>query len=168
MAYISFLKLTLFILEFQINTLIAHAQTFYKNEYTSKLNNSNDLKYFERITNQKLSTHHLLNQLVGDLLKENMRNGQVYINNLLSKGTTRKTTYNGLRYNGVHGCQSGFRQSYVSGYCEDVNECIDSRMNRCDSNAVCLNTFGSYKCKCGKGYIESRIKGQPFFYYFIN
>ncbi|XP_077969047.1 uncharacterized protein LOC120326188 [Styela clava] len=48
-------------------------------------------------------------------------------------------------------CSTGFRgDGYIS--CEDVNECQEGS-HVCDSNAICINTLGSYRCKCKVGYV---------------
>ncbi|XP_066022474.1 uromodulin-like [Pocillopora verrucosa] len=59
-------------------------------------------------------------------------------------------------------CQAGFssegyRCVCVPGYTgedctEDVDEC-NLGENKCDSNAECINTRGSYDCKCKEGFI---------------
>ena len=36
----------------------------------------------------------------------------------------------------------------------DVDECSDPELNRCSQFADCLNTPGSYECKCLVGYID--------------
>lgn len=36
----------------------------------------------------------------------------------------------------------------------DVNECFDSSLFDCHSEAVCANTFGSYSCLCKKGFTD--------------
>lgn len=33
----------------------------------------------------------------------------------------------------------------------DKNECFDSSA-KCDMNAICTNTLGSYRCRCQSGY----------------
>ena len=33
----------------------------------------------------------------------------------------------------------------------DIDECADGQ-NRCDEQAVCINTIGSFKCDCKPGY----------------
>ena len=34
----------------------------------------------------------------------------------------------------------------------DVDECADSTLNNCDSNAACTNTAGSFTCVCKSGF----------------
>ena len=36
-------------------------------------------------------------------------------------------------------------------YFLDVNEC-DNGIDSCDMNATCINTVGSYDCKCDHGF----------------
>ena len=36
--------------------------------------------------------------------------------------------------------------------CADINECAYQTSNRCDENADCSNTEGSYTCSCQAGY----------------
>ncbi|KAH6822093.1 hypothetical protein C2S53_000643 [Perilla frutescens var. hirtella] len=62
-------------------------------------------------------------------------------------------------------CKDGYRGNpYIR--CDDVDECADNKP--CDSNAVCINTPGSFVCSCpkwyygdgkkeGKGCIPSRV-----------
>ena len=38
----------------------------------------------------------------------------------------------------------------------DINEC-DGKLDDCDINAECINTFGSYHCTCNMGYTGSGI-----------
>ena len=35
----------------------------------------------------------------------------------------------------------------------DVDECSNSSLNNCDSNAECRNTIGSYQCSCLQGFM---------------
>ena len=35
----------------------------------------------------------------------------------------------------------------------DVDECLDRKVN-CQDNSVCVNTNGSYNCKCFNGYFK--------------
>ena len=34
----------------------------------------------------------------------------------------------------------------------DIDECADSSLNNCDSNADCTNTVGSFTCACNSGF----------------
>lgn len=34
----------------------------------------------------------------------------------------------------------------------DVDECLNSTVERCDANSLCQNTFGSYDCTCKPGF----------------
>lgn len=36
----------------------------------------------------------------------------------------------------------------------DVDECLNEEANQCDPNALCINTEGSFVCRCLKGYEE--------------
>ena len=46
----------------------------------------------------------------------------------------------------------------------EVNECLEAK-NVCDKNAICIDTPGSYKCRCKTGYHKKNgkecIKGMP-------
>lgn len=46
------------------------------------------------------------------------------------------------RFHSLYGLESG---------CVDVNECQE-RVDRCDSNAMCVNEVGGYSCQCKPGY----------------
>ena len=37
-------------------------------------------------------------------------------------------------------------------YHKDIDECA-SGIDRCDKNAACFNTFGSYTCHCLPGFV---------------
>ena len=52
-------------------------------------------------------------------------------------------------------CKNGFERDQ-SGPCVDVDECfINTEI--CDENADCLNTDGSYKCSCRKGFFGNGV-----------
>ena len=34
----------------------------------------------------------------------------------------------------------------------DMDECADSNLNNCDTDATCTNADGSYQCACNIGY----------------
>ncbi|XP_015755086.1 PREDICTED: sushi, von Willebrand factor type A, EGF and pentraxin domain-containing protein 1-like isoform X4 [Acropora digitifera] len=66
----------------------------------------------------------------------------------------------------IFGCRRGYRLKGVNnvtcnnGYwsnplpvCADANECAQGLSN-CDGNTVCLNTLGTYRCKCKEGYFQ--------------
>jgi hypothetical protein len=36
----------------------------------------------------------------------------------------------------------------------DVDECAESQVPVCDSVQQCVNSLGSYRCICKRGYIE--------------
>ena len=48
-------------------------------------------------------------------------------------------------------CPAGFLMKGVD-ECVDNNECRDSKWNKCDANADCLNYDGKYLCRCKEGY----------------
>ena len=37
-------------------------------------------------------------------------------------------------------------------YYRDIDECLESKGTKCDVNAWCTNTEGSYKCNCNAGF----------------
>ena len=37
-------------------------------------------------------------------------------------------------------------------YCTDTDECASNSANNCSSNALCINTMGSYNCSCKNGF----------------
>uniref|UniRef100_A0A1I7STZ4 EGF-like domain protein n=1 Tax=Bursaphelenchus xylophilus TaxID=6326 RepID=A0A1I7STZ4_BURXY len=47
-------------------------------------------------------------------------------------------------------CKSGYEM--INGTCLDVNECINPDTNKCNINALCINTRGGYICECQNGY----------------
>lgn len=47
--------------------------------------------------------------------------------------------------------------------CVDVNECADGKLNRCHSHAKCINTIGSYKCQCKRGYLGNGFECHKWF-----
>jgi hypothetical protein len=66
-----------------------------------------------------------------------------------------KSSNVGLRVQNIAGgymctaCPVGYEGSGRTG-CVDVDEC-SRQMFHCDSNAVCVNTMGSYRCACKPG-----------------
>ncbi|CAF0731726.1 unnamed protein product [Didymodactylos carnosus] len=52
-------------------------------------------------------------------------------------------------------CPTGYLIDNMIPKCEDVNECLaanGSKTNICMKNSVCINTIGSYECRCLFGY----------------
>uniref|UniRef100_A0A915PFK1 EGF-like domain-containing protein n=1 Tax=Setaria digitata TaxID=48799 RepID=A0A915PFK1_9BILA len=54
------------------------------------------------------------------------------------------------KYNYTCDCREGFSRN-VFDECVDIDECR-SNVTLCDRNAWCVNTVGSYACKCNVGY----------------
>ena len=52
-------------------------------------------------------------------------------------------------YDGYYNCEcpDGYDMNEKDFICEDVNECR-TKTHRCDKNAICGNTVGSYVCDC--------------------
>ena len=52
-------------------------------------------------------------------------------------------------------CKRGFERIFWEPYgteiCKDIDEC-SSEPDICDTKALCVNTHGSYECKCQEGY----------------
>jgi hypothetical protein len=57
-------------------------------------------------------------------------------------------------YEKVH---SKFTGLFEMDFCRDINECIDPELNKCDRNSYCVNTIGSYKCRCLPGYKKANL-----------
>jgi Calcium-binding EGF domain/EB module len=57
-------------------------------------------------------------------------------------------------------CKPGFERR--KGQCKDIDECKDYKDNKCDKNAECINTEGTYECRCKDGYdnANSTIPGR--------
>ncbi|CAH1782205.1 unnamed protein product, partial [Owenia fusiformis] len=45
--------------------------------------------------------------------------------------------------------------------CTDNDECAQGSTNNCDSNAMCMNTEGSFSCNCNPGYTGNGTLCQP-------
>ncbi|RDD36937.1 Fibrillin-2, partial [Trichoplax sp. H2] len=44
--------------------------------------------------------------------------------------------------------------------CKDINECKVEK-NPCSNNALCINTIGSYQCKCLPGFTQTSVSESP-------
>lgn len=47
--------------------------------------------------------------------------------------------------------------------CVDINECSDGMLNKCNPQAKCINTRGSYKCRCKYGYLGNGFECHKWF-----
>ena len=60
---------------------------------------------------------------------------------------------------------------YISNICDslDIDEC-KTNLCSCDVNADCLNTIGSYVCRCHTGYIGdgTNCRGNQIVFYFFS
>ena len=56
-------------------------------------------------------------------------------------------------------CSAGFVQD-AAGRCADIDECV-SGVSRCDVNASCLNTPGTYSCVCNPGFKGDGVTCEP-------
>ena len=53
-------------------------------------------------------------------------------------------------------CRDGFERNQTSRICVDIDECsMNERV--CDENAYCVNTDGSFKCRCRKGFFGNGL-----------
>lgn len=43
----------------------------------------------------------------------------------------------------------------------DINECLSQKTNKCPENTTCINTYGSYKCECNKGFRRKAANLDP-------
>merc|ERR1712048_122323 len=48
-------------------------------------------------------------------------------------------------------CEEGYEGDPVAG-CTDIDECKNVFFDKCDPNATCKNTIGSYECTCNNGF----------------
>ena len=48
-------------------------------------------------------------------------------------------------------CKVGYKET-PDGDCEDVDECPAGFNAQCNENAECINTIGSFRCRCNDGY----------------
>lgn len=118
-------------------------------EITANLDRFN--RYYGTFYNSKrlnLSEDLIVQEILDDLLAGNMHNQPVYVKNLLESFKQRK-----------------YEQRPKVDVDDDVNECesdVNQGQGPCDRNAVCVNTHGSYKCKCKPGYVGLGTHGNCF------
>ncbi|XP_037824984.1 cartilage oligomeric matrix protein isoform X1 [Lucilia sericata] len=60
--------------------------------------------------------------------------------------------YSGMHMHGYYA--EYWTLNYQKQTCYDVDECTNG-MARCGPNAVCVNTMGSYQCKCREGFVSN-------------
>lgn len=58
-------------------------------------------------------------------------------------------------------CNPGFQGNPYLHDCQDINECAEGNHNSCKEPALCINTRGSYNCKCPQGYRGKGTLGDP-------
>ncbi len=89
----------------------------------------------------------LVNEIVNELIENNMKNSFIFLNSLAESSFAAASSRRKV-------CEPGFFNS-LSNDCIDVDECNGTNRFKCDLNADCINTYGSFKCKCRKGYLGS-------------
>lgn len=97
-----------------------------------------------------LTNRELINDIVNELVTYNMKNNFLFMNNLADTSLNKRISLI---------CKSGFNLNNLH-ECQDINEC--NATSNCDMNADCINTFGSYKCKCHKGYLGTGLVNRCF------
>ena len=50
----------------------------------------------------------------------------------------------------------------------DIDECADASSNKCDDNANCTNTTGSFTCVCREGFSGDGVNCESMRNIFIN
>ncbi|CBI39369.3 unnamed protein product, partial [Vitis vinifera] len=59
-------------------------------------------------------------------------------------------------------CSEGYQGNpYLESGCQDINECENSILNKCENPETCVNTQGNYTCSCPMWYQgDGKIDGQ--------
>jgi hypothetical protein len=123
-------------------------------------------------TGTKLDEMIILNDIVSELNKKNLNDNFQFIK-LLADSLTQDSKNIRLNEGIEKICQSGYLYDNINDGCVDINECeIDSNQTNpninaknngfCDSNALCINTQGSFRCICKKGFIGDGTRGNCF------
>ncbi len=132
---------------------------------------------YKRHTNEetvKLDEMILLNDIIGEMNKKNLNNNFEFIK-LLADSLSKDSKYTNLNEDDKKVCEPGYLYDIKNNDCIDINECeldlnqsqTESNMNSinnrfCDLNAFCINTQGSFKCICKKGFIGDGTSGNCF------
>ncbi|XP_059666592.1 wall-associated receptor kinase-like 1 [Cornus florida] len=57
-------------------------------------------------------------------------------------------------------CSQGYQGNpYLNNGCQDIDECENTKKNKCPDGALCNNTAGSYLCTCPPGYYSIHGNG---------
>jgi len=126
------------------------------------LDSNSELEKFFTSKNQKVEEDILLDEIIEEMSRKNFKENSELFKTL---SEPLKTFSRSRKKHKSKVCPKGF---YYNNECHDVNECglVGANRNRtlsnCDSNAACINTLGSFKCKCNKGFIGDGTVGNCF------
>ena len=106
----------------------------------------------------------LLLEVVEEISQKNLNKNFEFINKLSdSVKNPAKKRGKVLQQKFEHGF------NFENNQCLDINECglfrdksTNETRSQCDPNAACVNTYGSFKCKCNKGFIGDGMAGNCF------
>jgi hypothetical protein len=125
------------------------------------LDSNNELEKFFTLKNQKVEEDILLDEIIEEMSRKNFKENSELFKSL----SEPLKTFSRSRKNKSKVCPKGF---YYNNECHDVNECgliggnRNQTLSNCDPNAACINTLGSFKCKCNKGFIGDGTMGNCF------
>jgi hypothetical protein len=117
----------------------------YKTRWCHSFHDSRHI-YKRNLITYNFTNKILINEIVEDLVQKNLQNSFVYMNSLFDESSSNMK------------CKYGFVK--ILNKCHDINECNSSGL--CDKNADCINTYGSFKCKCRKGYLGNGVVDSCF------
>lgn len=60
--------------------------------------------------------------------------------------------YDGHHANGCHA--SSITHDFRNQICRDIDECAAGGIAQCGANKQCINTEGSYRCECRRGFVQ--------------